>query len=76
MLGKIFTEEHKANLSAAQPNRKKLSVLDTETGKETIFDSVAAAERLMNFPKDSIRANLRSKTKSLYRDRYGFKFLD
>lgn len=76
MLGKNFTEEHKANLSAAQPNRKKLSMLDTETGKETIFDSVAAAERLMNFPKDSIRANLRSKTKSLYRDRYGFKFLD
>jgi group I intron endonuclease len=76
MLGRKLTEDHKANLSAAQPNSKKLSVLDIQTGMDTIYDSVAGAERLMNLPKDSIRANLRSKNKKPYRDRYIFNIID
>lgn len=73
MLGKKFTEEHKANLSSAQPNCKKLSVLDLETGIETIYNSISDAERKMELPASSIRANLRSKSKNAYRGRYVFK---
>jgi len=72
-LGKKFTEEHKSNLSTAQPYRKDISVLDLNTGIETIYSSIAKAERSMGFPKDSIRANLRSKNKSPYKNRYEIK---
>lgn len=71
--GKKFTEEHKSNLSAAQPNRKDILVLDLETGTETTYGSIAEAERSMGFPKDSIRANLRSKNKLPYKNRYEIK---
>jgi group I intron endonuclease len=76
MLGKIFTKEHKANLSVAQPGRKNISVTDLETGIETIFTSIAEAERTMGFPKDSIRANFRSKSKAPYKGRYSIKVID
>jgi len=76
MAGRKLSEEHKTNLSAAQPNSKKLSVLDTQTGIETIFNSMAEAERTMGFPKDSIRANLRSKNKAPYKGRYYIKVID
>lgn len=68
--GKKFTEEHKSNLSIAQPNRKNILIIDVETGIETVYGSMAEAERSMGFPKDSIRANLRSKNNPLYRGRY------
>ncbi len=71
--GKKFTEEHKSNLSIAQPNRKNIQIIDVETGIETVYDSMAEAERSMGFPKDSIRANLRSKNRPLYRGRYEIK---
>lgn len=74
--GKKFTEEHKSNLSAAQPNRKDILIIDTETGIETIYSSMGEAERSMGFPKDSIRANLRSKNKPLYRGRYNIKIIE
>jgi hypothetical protein len=51
-------------------------VFDTQMEVETIYGSVAEAERLMNLPKDSIRANLRSKNKNPYRGRYIFKIMD
>ena len=61
--GKKFTDEHRANLSASQPNSKKLSVLDLETGVETIYNSMAAAERILELPASSIRFNIKSKSK-------------
>ena len=76
MLGRIFTKEHKANLSVAQPGLKNILVIDLETGVETIFTSIAEAERTMGFPKDSIRANLRSKSKAPYKGRYSIKVID
>ena len=72
-VGKKFTEEHKSNLSLAQSNRKNISIVDTETGIETIYGSIGEAERSMGFPKDSIRANLRSENKPLYKGRYNIK---
>jgi group I intron endonuclease len=74
MAGRNLSNEHKANLSAAQSNSKKLLVLDVRTGKESIFDSVNQGEKFFNLPKDAIRANLRSKSGSLYRGIYKFKF--
>lgn len=58
--GKKFTEEHKANLSAAQPNSKKLSVLDLETGIETIYNSISEGGRITGLPTSSIRSNIKS----------------
>lgn len=74
--GKKFTEEHKSNLSHAQPNRKNILVFDLETGVETIYGSIAEAERSMGFPKDSIRASLRAKNKSPYKGRYNIKVIE
>jgi group I intron endonuclease len=75
-LGRKFTEEHKSRLSDAQPNRKNISVFDLETGIEIIYGSIAEAERSMEFPKDSIRANLRAKNKSPYKGRYNIKVIE
>lgn len=75
-VGKKFTEEHKSNLSLAQSNRKNISVIDSQTGIETVYGSIGEAERSMGFPKDSIRANLRSKNKSLYKGRYDIKIIE
>lgn len=75
MKGKTFSAEHKANLSAYKVNSKKLSVLNTTIGIETIYMSVGEADRSLDLPKDAIRANLRSKTKKPYRDIYVFRFL-
>lgn len=72
-VGKKFTEEHKSNLSLAQSNRKNISIIDIETGIETVYGSIGEAERSMEFPKDSLRANLRSKNKPLYKGRYNIK---
>jgi group I intron endonuclease len=74
--GNKFSKEHRSNLSLAQPNRKKFSVTDLETGNETIFASIAEAERTLGFPKDSIRANLRLKNKTPYKGKYSFKVID
>lgn len=76
MKGRKFSEEHKANLSAAKINSKKLLVVDLISGAETIFDSIGKAERSLNLPKDSIRANLRSKTKASYKGMYKFKLIE
>lgn len=75
-LGKNFSEEHKINLSSAQPNRKSISVLDLETAIETTYGSIAEAERSMKFPKDSIRANLRLRIKSPYKGRYNIRVIE
>nr|YP_009072319.1 GIY-YIG endonuclease [Sclerotinia borealis]AHX82984.1 GIY-YIG endonuclease [Sclerotinia borealis] len=75
MAGINLSNEHKANISTAQPNSKKLLVLDVRTGKESLFDSVNQGEKFFNFPKDAIRANLRSKSGSLYRGIYKFQFI-
>ncbi len=74
--GSKFTEEDKNKLSKAQPNRKKISIFDLETDKETIYGSIVEAEKSMGFPKDSIRANLRAKNKSLYKGRYDIKVIE
>lgn len=74
--GRKFTEEHKANLSASKRNSKKLSVLDLETGIESLYDSINEASRCLNLPSDSIRANMRSKNQKPYKGRYVFKILD
>jgi group I intron endonuclease len=74
--GKNFTEEHIKNLSAAQPNSKRLSVLDLETGAETTCNSIGEAARTFNLLLDSIRANMRSKNKKPYKGRYVFKTID
>lgn len=74
MKGRKLTEEHKTNLSLSKKN--KLSVLDIRTNEETLFDSINQAEKYLNLPKDSIRANLRSKTETPYRGIFKFKVLD
>jgi group I intron endonuclease len=74
--GQKFTEEHKANLSTAQPNRKNVSVLDLETGIETTYVSISEAERSMGFSKGSIRATLRSKNRAPYKGRYNIKVIE
>lgn len=74
--GKKFSEDHKSNLSQAQPNRKNILVVDLDTGVETIYGSIAEAERSLGFPKDSIRANLRAKNKSPYKGRYSIKVIE
>lgn len=74
--GREFTTEHKSNLSAAQPNRKNISVFDLETGIETVYGSIAEAERSMGLPKDAIRATLRSKSKAPYKGRYNIKIIE
>lgn len=74
--GKKFTEEHKSNLSAAQPNRKNILIIDNQTGIETVYGSIAEAERSMGFPQGSIRANFRSKNKTLYKGRYDIKIIE
>jgi len=76
MKGRKLTEEHKTNLSLAKKNPKKISVLDIRTNVETFFDSINQAEKYLNLPKDSIRANLRSKTETPYRGIFKFKVLD
>lgn len=76
MEGRNLSNEHKANLSTAQPNSKKLLVLDVRTGEESLFDSVNQGEKSLALPKDAIRANLRSKSGSLYRGIYKFKLVD
>ena len=75
-IGRKFTEEHKEKLSASKKNSKKLSVLDLKTGQETIYDSVNQANKVLNLPKDAIRANLRSKRNIPYKGEYIFKLLD
>ena len=57
-------------------NLKKLSLLDIRTNEETILDSINQAERSLDLPKDSIRANLRSKSETPYRGIFKFKVLD
>lgn len=76
MKGRKLSEEHKVNMSLSKRNSKKLSVLDLRTNQETIFDSINQAERSLGLPKDSIRANLRSKSKAPYRGIFKFKLLD
>lgn len=73
--GRKFTEEHKASLSAAKQNSQKVSVLDLQTGIETIYASINVANRELDFPKDAIRLNLKSKGQKPYRGRYVFKKL-
>lgn len=76
MKGRKLTEEHKTNLSLSKKNNKKLCVLDIRTNEETIFDSISNAEKSLDLPKDSIRANLRSKSEAPYRGIFKFKVLD
>lgn len=73
MIGKVFSAEHKVNLSASKVNSIKLSVFNIATGVETNYLSVGEAERSLSLPKDAIRANLRSKTQKPYRGIYIFK---
>lgn len=75
MKGRMLSENHKINMSLSKQNNKKLSVLDLRTDKETIFDSINLAERCLELPKDSIRANLRSKSNAPYRGIFKFKLL-
>jgi len=74
--GKIFTEEHRLALSASKKNNQKVSVLDLQTGTDAIYNSINEAARLLNIPSDSIRANMRSKSKKPYKGQYIFKKLD
>ena len=74
--GRKFTEEHKANLSVSKRNSKKVSVLDLQTGIESSYASINEAARELNWPSDSIRANMRSKNKKPYKGRYVLKILD
>src|SRR5690606_37114347 len=68
--GKNFTEEHKKNISAAQPNSQQLSVLDLETGVETVYHSIGEAARSLGLLLDSMRANLISRQQKPYKGRY------
>lgn len=74
MRGRNLSEEHKTNLSLSKKNAKRICVLNIHTNQETIFDSINKAEKSLNLPKDSIRANLRSKSETPYRG--VFKVLD
>jgi len=74
--GRKLTEEHKANLSASKRNSKKIYVLDLHTGIESYYASINEAARELNWPSDSIRANMRSKNKKPYKGRYVLKILD
>ena len=76
MKGRKLSEEHKINMSLSKRNSKKLSVLDLSTNEETVFDSISNAERHLDLPKDSIRANLRSKHLAPYRGKFKFKLVD
>lgn len=76
MKGREFTEEHKAKLSAAKSNSKRLSVFDLETNIETIYASIAVAARCMDVPRASLQANLRSVNKNPYQERYVLKVLE
>lgn len=76
MKGRKLTEEHKTNLSLSKKNKKKICVLDIRTNEETLFDSINQAEKYLDLPKDSIRANLRSKSETPYRGIFKFKVLD
>src|SRR5690606_36641858 len=71
--GKNFTEEHKKNISAAQPNSQQLSVLDLETGVETVYHSIGEAARSLGLLLDSMRANLISRQSKPYKARYVLK---
>lgn len=62
--GKKFTEEHIKNLSASQPNSKKLSVLDLQTNIETTYASINEAARSLNLLENSIRGNMKSKSQT------------
>lgn len=76
MKGRKLSEEHKIKMSLSKRNSRKLSVLDLSANEETIFYSISQAERHLDLPKDSIRANLRSKSDAPYRGRFKFKLLD
>lgn len=76
MKGKKFSAEHIAALSRAKSNSKKLSVLDLETGIETIYASIGEATRTLGVPKASLQANLKSKSKLPYRGRYVLKLVE
>lgn len=73
--GVQFTEEHKMNLSLSKKNNKELLVLDLRTSKETIYSSISLAERTLQLPKDSIRVNLKSKSKTPYRGTFVFRLI-
>ena len=73
MTGRKLTEEHKNNLSLAKKNSKGIYVLNIETNEETYYISISQAEKLLNFPKGSIRDNLKSKSGNPYRGIYKFK---
>ncbi len=72
MSGRKLTEEHKTNLSLAKKNSKIISVLNIKTNEETNYTSISQAERLLGFPKGSIRDNLKSKSGNPYRGIYKF----
>lgn len=74
--GRKFTEEHIKNLSASQPNSKKLSVLDLQTGIETTYGSINEAARCLSITENSIRANMKSMSQKPYKGIYVFKTLD
>ena len=74
--GKVFTEAHKLALSASKKNSQKISVLDLQTGIETPYASINEAARLLGFPKDSVRANMKSKNQKPYKGQYLFKKID
>ena len=72
MTGRRLTEEHRTNLSLAKKNSKIISVLNLKTNEETIYTSISQAERLLDFPKGSIRDNLKSTSGKPYRGIYKF----
>lgn len=73
MTGRKFTEEHRANLSLAKKNSKGITVLNLATKEETNYTSISQAEKLLGFPKGSIRDNLKSKSGNPYRGIYKFE---
>ena len=89
MTGRKLTEKPKNNLSLAKKNskgiyvinletalrRRDVSWLRLETNEETYYISISQAEKLLNFPKGSIRDNLKSKSGNPYRGIYKFKLL-
>ena len=70
--GRKFTEEHRANLSLAKKNSIGITVLNLTTKEETNYTSISQAEKLLGFPKGSIRDNLKSKSGNPYRGIYKF----
>lgn len=79
-LGRKFSEEHCAKLSAALLGKHfnciKIEVLDLETNITTTYDSILQTAKALNCKHGSIWHNLQYKTKKPFKKRYIIRKID